>query len=219
MSEFTLILSQIESGDDMAAARLLPIVYSQLRELAAGLLVGLLADEKAGQTLQPTALVQEAYVRLVDVERPQDWNSTGHFYRAAAESMRRILIEQARKKARLKRGGQLNRRDMELNEPHVVGPDFDWLSVDEALSRFAQEHPEKAELVKLRYFVGLTVAQAAKALNVSSPTADRYWKYARAWLAREFMASLPRDTDPFGAPLTRMVESAQKKSQLFHQIS
>ena len=189
MSEVTRILSQIESGDHMAAAHLLPIVYSQLRKLAAGLL----ADEKAGQTLQPTALVHEAYVRLVDVERTQDWNSTGHFYRAAAESMRRILIEQARKKARLKRGGHLKRRDLELNEPHVISPDFDWLAVDEALGRFAQQHPEKAELVKLRYFAGLTMLQAAKALGVSSPTADRYWKYARAWLAREL-----RDEDAPG---------------------
>ena len=181
MSEVTRILSRIESGDPMAADHLLPIVYSQLRKLAAGLL----ASEKAGQTLQPTALVHEAYVRLVDVERAQDWNSTGHFYRAAAESMRRILIEQARKKGRLKRGGHLSRRALELNEPHVIGPDFDWLAVDEALERFAQQHPEKAELVKLRYFAGLTLVQAAKALGVSSATADRYWKYARAWLARE----------------------------------
>lgn len=186
MSEVTRILSRIESGDSKAADQLLPIVYSQLRKLA----TGLMASEKAGQTLQATALVHEAYVRLVDAKQTQDWNSTGHFYRAAAEAMRRILIEQARKKGRLKRGSQMTRRALELNEPYFVGPNVDLIAVDEVLGRFAELHPEKAELVKLRYFAGLTLLQAAKALGVSSSTADRYWKFSRAWLSREL-----RDSD------------------------
>jgi RNA polymerase sigma factor (TIGR02999 family) len=185
MSEVTRILSRIESGDSKASDQLLPIVYSQLRKLA----TGLMASEKAGQTLQPTALVHEAYVRLVDAKQTQDWNSTGHFYRAAAEAMRRILIEQARKKGRLKRGSQMTRRALELNEPYFIGPNVDLIAVDEVLGRFAELHPEKAELVKLRYFAGLTLLQAAKALGVSSATADRYWKFSRAWLARELRDS------------------------------
>ena len=181
MSDVTRILSKIHAGDHAAADHLFPIVYAELRKLASGLL----ANERAGQTLQPTALVHEAYVRLVDVQQAQHWNSVGHFYRAAAEAMRRILIEGARKKARLKRGGGWSRRALELNEPHVIDPDVDLLAMNEALDRLAEKHAEKAELVKLRYFAGLTLSQAAEALDVSTATADRYWKYARAWLARE----------------------------------
>ena len=181
MDDVTKILAQIESGDPSAADHLLPVIYKELRRLAAALL----ANEKAGQTLQPTALVHEAYVRLVDVQRAQHWNSTGHFYRTAAEAMRRILIERARKKRRLKRGGHMTRQILELNEPHVIGPNADLLAIDEALQRLSESHPEKADLVKLRYFAGLTISQAAAALGVSTATADRYWKFARAWLARE----------------------------------
>jgi RNA polymerase sigma factor (TIGR02999 family) len=147
-----------------------------------------LAEEKPGQTLQATALVHEAYLRLVDVDWAQDWNSRGHFFAAAAEAMRRLLIENARRKGRRKRGGDLRRRDLAVNEPFVAGPDTDVLAVDEALTRLAGEHPEKAELVKLRYFAGLTLTEAASALGISIATAGRHWRYARAWLARELRA-------------------------------
>lgn len=190
MSDVTQILSQIESGDPTAADHLLPIIYAELRTLAAALL----SHERPGQTLTATALVHEAYVRLVDVQQAQHWNSTGHFYRAAAEAMRRILIERAREKGRLKRGGHLTRRVLEMNEPHVLDPDVDLLAVDEALKKLAEKHPEKAELVLLRYFAGLTISQAAETLTVSTATAERYWKYARAWLARELRRGDERET-------------------------
>ena len=186
MENVTQILSQIEQGDPAAAELLLPLVYAELRKLAAARL----AHERSGQTLQATALVHEAYVRLVDVERVQRWNSRGHFFGAAAEAMRRILIEQARRKGRQKRGGNLGRSDLEVHEPHAFGPDTNVLAVDEALRRLATEHPEKAELVKLRYFGGLTLAEVAKVLGISGSTADRHWKYARAWLARELRSGL-----------------------------
>src|SRR6266849_9970076 len=157
MNAVTRILSAIEQGDAHAAEQLLPLVYEELRQLAAAKL----AQEKPGQTLQPTALVHEAYLRLVDVEKAQQWNSRGHFFAAAAEAMRRILVESARRKGRRKRGGDWQRHDVQLNEPAGPGPDMDVLAVDEALSQLAQEHPEEAELVQLRYFAGLTLAEAA----------------------------------------------------------
>ena len=180
MNEVTRVLSAIEQGDPHAAEQLLPLVYDELRRLAAQKL----AQENPGQTLEATALVHEAYLRLVDTKKAQHWNSRGHFFAAAAEAIRRILVESARRKSRRKRGGDWRRRDMEFIEPAVEGADPDILAVDETLSLLACEHPEKAELVKLRYFAGLTLAEAASALGISSATADRHWRYARAWLAR-----------------------------------
>jgi len=186
MTEVTRILSAIEEGDPHAAEQLLPLVYDELRKLAAQRL----ASEKRGQTLQATALVHEAYLRLVQsgdasAPRAQRWDTRCHFFAAAAEAMRRILIEKARRKRRLKRGGQLKRIDLEHVELTLDGPSDDLIALDEALAKLALEHPEKAELVKLRYFAGLTVNEAAKLLGISTSTADRHWTYARAWLFRE----------------------------------
>ncbi len=189
MHEVTRILSAIQQGDPSAADQLLPLVYDELRQLAAHKL----DHEAPGQTLQATALVHEAYLRLVDTEKVQHWNSRGHFFAAAAEAMRRILIEQARRKGRVKRGGDRQRQDVQFHEPAVEGPDADVLAVDEALTQLAREHPEKAELVKLRYFAGLTLAEAASALGFSTATADRHWRYARAWLARRLRQDTPAD--------------------------
>jgi RNA polymerase sigma factor (TIGR02999 family) len=180
MSEVTRILSAIEQGDPHAAEQLLPLVYNELRRLAAQKL----AQEKPGQTLDATGLVHEAYLRLVNVPEAQPWSGRGHFFAAAAEAMRRILIENARRKGRQKRGGDLRKWNIQLGEPAVAGPDVDIVAVDEALTELGQEHPEKAELVKLRYFAGMTLAEAASTLGISTATADRRWRYARAWLAR-----------------------------------
>lgn len=180
MTEVTRLLSALEEGDRAAAEHLLPLVYDELRKLAAQRL----AQEKPGQTLQATALVHEAYVRLVDTDKAQNWNSRGHFFAAAAEAMRRILIESARRKGRQKRGGDRLRRDVAMVEAAVDEPGADILAVDEALLQLAQDHPEHADLVKLRYFAGLTLAEAAAALSMSTATAERRWRYARAWLAR-----------------------------------
>jgi RNA polymerase sigma factor (TIGR02999 family) len=180
MSDVTRLLSAIDQGDPHAADQLLPLVYDELRKLAAHKL----SHEKPGQTLDATALVHEAYLRLVDTDTDQPWNGRGHFFAAAAEAMRRILVEQARRKGRRKRGGDWQRWDVRLGEPAAEGPDVDLVSVDEALTELAREHPEKAELVKLRYFAGMTLAEAASALGISTATADRRWRYARAWLAR-----------------------------------
>jgi RNA polymerase sigma factor (TIGR02999 family) len=188
MTDVTRILSAIEQGDPRAAEQLLPLVYDELRKLAAQRL----AQEKPGQTLQATALVHEAWLRLVDVGEAQQWNSRGHFFAAAAEAMRRILVESARRKGRQKRGGELQRCDLQLHEPAVEDRAVDVLAVDEALAQLALEHPVKAELVKLRYFAGLSLREAAAALGISTATADRYWKYARAWLARR----LGQDASP-----------------------
>jgi RNA polymerase sigma factor (TIGR02999 family) len=185
MSEVTQILSAIERGDAHAAEQLLPLVYDELRRLAARRL----AQEKPGQTLQATALVHEAYLRLVDVEKAQRWNSRGHFFAAAAEAMRRILVETARRKKRTKRGGDRVRDDLEalnLAAPEVPA---DLLALDEALSLLAVADPQAAELVKLRYFAGLTVKQAAKVLGISPRTADSLWAYARAWLLQKIEAA------------------------------
>ena len=182
MSDVTRILSQIESGDPAAAERLLPLVYEELRTLAAARL----AQEKPGQTLQATALVHEAYLRLVgDVE--QHWDSGGHFFAAAAESMRRILVEAARRKKRLKRGGNLIRRDLPMEDVAAIEPREDLLALDAALDKLAATDRTAADLVQLRYFTGLTIADAARILNIPRRTADRRWSYARAWLHRELL--------------------------------
>jgi RNA polymerase sigma factor (TIGR02999 family) len=178
MHEVTRILSAIEQGDGQAAEQLLPLVYDELRRLAAEKM----AQEKPGQTLQATALVHEAYIRLVDVEKAQHWDSRGHFFAAAAEAMRRILVEQARRGRSLRRGGGLKRHALEHVEITAPEPSIDVLAIHEALSQFEQSDKLKADLVKLRYFAGLTIPQSAEALGVSSATAERYWAYARAWL-------------------------------------
>ena len=178
MSEVTHILSQIEAGDPQAAAQLLPLVYDELRKLASARL----AHEKPGQTLQATALVHDAYLRLVGGGQEQNWNSRGHFFAAAAEAMRRILVEQARRKASLKAGGQRQRVDLDEAEPEIQGPHLDLLALDEALDQLAARDSRAAELVKLRFFAGLTMPQAAEALGVSLATAENDWAYAKSWL-------------------------------------
>jgi len=176
MTEVTRILSAIEQGDPHAAEQLLPLVYDDLRKLAAQKL----AQEKPGQTLQATALVHEAYIRLVDKAQP--WNSRGHFFAAAAEAMRRILIERARGKRRHKRGGDWRRVDLDnLDLVTSVTPD-QLLALDEAIERLVFEDPTAASLVKLRYYAGLSLEQAAESLGISTATAYRHWSYARAWL-------------------------------------
>ena len=181
MSDVTRILKSIEDGDPKAAEELLPLVYDELRKLAAAKM----AHEKPGQTLQATALVHDAYLRLVDVDEAQQWDSRGHFFSAAAEAIRRILIEKARRKQRLRHGGEAAREEIENVEITIDGPSYSILELDEALEQLAQVAPLKAELVKLRYFAGLSVADSAKALGISTSTADRHWTYARAWLFRE----------------------------------
>jgi RNA polymerase sigma factor (TIGR02999 family) len=187
MSDVTQILSRIESGDPSAAEQLLPLVYNELRRLAATRM----AQENPGQTLQATALVHDAYVRLVDVEQAQQWNSRGHFFAAASEAMRRILVEGARRRNRAKRGGRLQRHDVHQVDPAAPEQQTDVLALDEALTQLACDHPEKARLVQLRYFGGLTLVEAAATLKISSATADRHWRYARAWLARQLDAAAP----------------------------
>ena len=179
MSDVTRILSAIEQGDPHAADQLLPLVYDELRRLAAHRL----AQEKPGQTLQGTALVHEAYVRLVDNDRAQHWNSRGHFFAAAAEAMRRILIDRARHKQSRKAGDEWQRLDLDGIESVIndeVGDDL--IALDEALGQLEAKDPRKAELVKLRFFAGLTAEQAAEALGVSLSTVEKDWAYARSWL-------------------------------------
>jgi len=188
MSDVTRILSQIEQGDPQAAEQLLPLVYVELRKLAAAKL----AHENSGQTLQATALVHEAYLRLLgshesgaNGQKVENWHSRGHFFAAAAEAMRRILVENARRKNRRKHGGDLDRVEVELAElPTRMAAD-DLLALDEALQRLQLEDPLKARLVTLRYFAGLTIEQASEVLGISRVTAFRYWSFARAWLHRE----------------------------------
>jgi len=181
-SDVTRILSAIERGEREAAAQLLPLVDEELRKLAAHRL----AREKPGQTLQATALVHEAYLRLLDGGKPWPWNGRGHFFAAAAEAMRRILVENARRKQSLKGGGGLQRADLEGLELPADSPvpsaALDLLALDEALAALERDEPRKAEVVKLRFFAGLTNDQAAEALGVSSATAENDWAYARAWL-------------------------------------
>ena len=178
MTDVTRILSAIEQGDTHAAEQLLPLVYDELRKLAARKL----AQEKPGQTLEATALVHEAYLRLVDTDRTQHWNSRGHFFAAAAEAMRRILVDQVRKKLSLRGGGNLQRHHLEDQEIAVPEPSVDLLAVHDALERFQSVDAVAAQIVKLRYFAGLTIPQAAEALGISTSTADRSWAYAHAWL-------------------------------------
>jgi RNA polymerase sigma factor (TIGR02999 family) len=181
MPDITRMLSQIEAGDRQASEQLLVVVYDELRRLAAAWL----AREKPGQTLEATALVHEAYLRLVGDEREEPWDNRGHFFAAAAEAMRRILVENARRKQTQKHGGGLARHD--LAEVIVAAPELgeDLLALNEALERLAEKDPQKAELVKLRHFAGLTIEEAAAALCISATTANRYWAYARAWLHQE----------------------------------
>jgi RNA polymerase sigma factor (TIGR02999 family) len=186
MSDVTQILNAIAGGDAQAADQLLPLVYEELRQLAAQKL----AQEKPGQTLQATALVHEAYLRLVasgdaSAPREQNWNSRGHFFAAAAQAMRRILVDSARSKRRHKRGGNLARSDFDALEiPAPQTPDA-LLALDEALTQLAVADPQSAELVQLRYFAGLTIEQAAEILGVSPRQADFLWAFARAWLLRK----------------------------------
>jgi RNA polymerase sigma factor (TIGR02999 family) len=191
MSDVTRILSRIESGDCAAAEELLPLVYDELRRLAAHKL----AQESPGNTLQATALVHEAYVRLVDVDSPQQWDNRGHFFSAAAEAMRRILINRAREKKRLKRGGGQKRLDWNRLEVADDASDDDLIAIDEALKRLAAKQPACAELVKLRFFAGLTLDQAAECLGVGQRTADRYWSFARAWLFQELRGEPDSDRE------------------------
>jgi RNA polymerase sigma factor (TIGR02999 family) len=178
MSEATRILSAIEQGDPHAAGELLPLVYDELRKLAAQRL----AQEKPGQTLQATALVHEAYLRLVDVEKVQHWDSRGHFFAAAAEAMRRILVDSARRHRAQKRGGGYERIDLsELAERGQDDP-LDLLALDHALQKLEAQHPQKAQVVKLRYFAGCSLEETAQLLGISRATAQRDWAYARAWL-------------------------------------
>jgi RNA polymerase sigma factor (TIGR02999 family) len=180
MSDVTRILNAIERGDAKATDELLPLVYEELRLLAAQKL----SHESPGQTLQATALVHEAYLRLVGNASPS-WENRGHFFAAAAEAMRRILVEHARRKQRLRHGGQRLRVDLDEAEVSVELPPDDLLALDEALTKLATMDPTKSDLVKLRYFAGLSIEQAATLLGISEPTAKRYWRYTRAWLFRE----------------------------------
>ena len=185
MSDVTRILSQIESGDPSAAEQLLPLVYDELRKLAAAKL----AQEKPGQTLQATALVHDAYIRLVDVEKVQHWDSRRHFFSAAAEAMRRILVESARRKRGPQQGGGLLRHD--LDDVDLANPPDrdDVLALDEALQKLAAHDKSAADVVQLRFFAGLPLAEVAKSLNISPRTADRLWAYARAWLHQEMQGT------------------------------
>jgi RNA polymerase sigma factor (TIGR02999 family) len=181
MSDVTRILSAIEQGDPQAPERLLPLVYEELRRLAAQKM----AQEKPGQTLQATALVHDAYIRLVDVAQPQDWKSRGHFFGAAAEAMRRILVEQARRKKRQRHGGEHRRLDLDQLQLSDPADNDELLALNDALDRLANEEPATAAVVKLRYFAGLTIEEAAEALGISVRTANRDWAFAKAWLYQQ----------------------------------
>ena len=178
MTDATRILWQIEQGDPSAADQLLPLVYDELRRLA----LQRLAQENPGQTLQATALVHEAYLRLLDGSKVQHWNSRGHFFGAAAEAMRRIVVEQARRKGSWKAGGRMTRIELVDADPEVLGPQIDLVALDEALDRLETVDSRAAQLVKLRFFAGLTGRQAAEALGVSVSTAENDWAYAKSWL-------------------------------------
>lgn len=181
MNDVTHILSRIDSGDATAAEQLLPLVYDELRKLAAAKM----AHEKPGQTLQATALVHEAYMKLVDAAQAGRWQSRGHFFAAAAEAMRRILVNNAVRKRRTKHGGDLQRVPLDADLALDEQPGHDLIALDEALSRLAKIDADAAQVVQLKYFAGLTIAEIADVLNISSRTADRRWSYARAWLHQE----------------------------------
>jgi RNA polymerase sigma factor (TIGR02999 family) len=189
VSDVTQILAAIEHGDPHASEELLPLVYEELRKLA----THRLAQEKAGQTLQPTALVHEAYLRLVDTEQAQRWNSRGHFFAAAAEAMRRILVENARRKGRTKRGGGRQRVDLDADPIARDMPAEQLLLLDEALNRLAERDAPAAQLVKLHCFAGLSIEQAAAALGMSSRSAYRDWNFAQTWLYREIRGMEPQE--------------------------
>ena len=191
MGDVTRILADIEHGDPRAAEQLLPLVYDELRKLAAQKMF----QENPGQTLQATALVHEAYVRLVDNEKSQDWDSRGHFFAAAAEAMRRILVDQARRKLGPKAGGHLHRVGMEHVEPSIAGPKLDILALNKALDKLAAKHPRKAELVNLRFFAGLTIEQTAAVLGVAPSTVDLDWAYAKSWLRAEISGIAENELD------------------------
>ncbi len=180
MSDVTQLLNAIDTGDPKAADQLLPLVYDELRKLAAAKM----AQEKPGQTLQATALVHEAWLRLVGAEEQRAWNSRGHFFGAAAEAMRRILVESARRKARLRHGGELERAAVEDIVIAAPMPEDRLVQVSEALDELEREAPEAAQVVKLRYFAGLTQEQVAETLNISLRSAERHWTWAKAWLFR-----------------------------------
>lgn len=181
LNELTEIFTRIEAGDPKAAEKLLPLVYAELRKLAATRL----AREAPGQTLQPTALVHEAYIKLVDQDQSVDWNSRGHFFAAAAESMRRIMVDRARRKARPKHGGGLNKVGLEEVEICSDSESKKVLAIHEALELLTKEAPQKAELVKLRYFAGMSLEEAATAMEISRATASRYWAFSKAFLYSE----------------------------------
>jgi RNA polymerase sigma factor (TIGR02999 family) len=184
MNDATELLAAIQQGDPQAASRLLPLVYDELRRLAGQKL----ANEAPGQTLQATALVHEAYVRLVGANGIESWDNRGHFFAAAAEAMRRILVENARHKRSLKHGGGRKQLNLDDVQPAAIQLDDDIIALDEALSKLAEQYPVKAELVKLRFFAGCTGDEAAKLLEISTATAERYWTFARAWLYRKIKA-------------------------------
>ena len=190
MSGVTQILSAIESGDSSAAEQLLPLVYDELRKLAAHKL----GNEKPGQTLEATALVHEAYLRLVDTDKAQHWDSRRHFFAAAAEAMRRILVEQARRKRRHKHGGGARRVDLDEDQWIATTTPDQLIAIDEALEKLANEDPTAADVVKLRYFAGMSVAEAAEALGIHRATANRHWAYARAWIRADIESAGAADT-------------------------
>jgi RNA polymerase sigma factor (TIGR02999 family) len=196
MTDVTRVLDRIQQGDPAAAMELLPLVYDELRQLAARRL----EREPSGQTLQATALVHEAYLRLVkdDAERP--WDHRGHFFASAAEAMRRILVENARRKQGPRHGGRHQRQDVDLDRLAADAPEVDLLTLDEALDRLAAESPARAELVKLRYFGGLTMPEAAACLGVSLATAERYWTFAKSWLLAELADERPESGPQAGKP-------------------
>ena len=181
MPTVTFVLNQVEKGDQSAVEELLPLVYEELRRLAAYRM----SQERPGQTLQPTALVHEAYLRLVGNDADRRWDNRGHFFSAAAEAMRRILIEKARHKQSLRAGGQFHRLDISKVVPEFDDPEIDILALDEVLEKFARIYPRKAELVKLRFFAGLTIEQAAQILNIAPSTAIEDWAFAKCWLRLE----------------------------------
>jgi RNA polymerase sigma factor (TIGR02999 family) len=215
MTEVTRILSAIEQGDSCAAEQLLPLVYDELRKLAAQRL----AQEKQGQTLQATALVHEAYLRLVDTDREEHWNSRGHFFAAAAEAMRRILVEAARHKRSRKRGGGMVRH--EIADVQLAAPALneEILALDEALARLTAKDPIKAQLVTLRHFAGLTIEETAQALGISVTTANRYWAYARAWLHQEILANQSGDPEGASSPKKNMKLGGTIPSRISHWIA
>jgi RNA polymerase sigma factor (TIGR02999 family) len=186
MSDVTLLLNSVEAGDPSAAGQLLPLVYEELRKLAAAKM----AQEKSGQTLQATALVHEAWLRLAGPDDRKSWNSRGHFFGAAAEAMRRILVDRARQKARVRHGGAIERMDLEHVTLATMDSDDTVLALNDALEKLAVESPQKAEIVKMHYFTGLAYPEIAQALGVSLSTVERGWAYARSWLYREMKKNI-----------------------------